>query len=54
MGAPGPKGGPGSADLARGEAPPPLLGTWRNIYLLLVAELALIAAASALLTWWAA
>ena len=36
------------------EDPPPLLGSWRNVYLLLVGELALLAAAFALLTWWAA
>ena len=44
----------GAAGPAGPEDPPPLLGSWRNVYLLLVGELALLAAAFALLTWWAA
>lgn len=37
-----------------GENPPPLLGSWRNVYLLLLAELVALVAAFALLAWWAA
>ena len=36
------------------EAPPPILGSWRNLYWLLVIELALLTLAGYLLTWWAA
>lgn len=33
--------------------PPPLLGRWRNIYVLVLVELALLIALFAALTWWA-
>lgn len=33
---------------------PPVLGSWRALYLLLVAELVLITALSYALSWWAA
>ena len=33
--------------------PPPILGSWRTLYLLLVVELIIITAGSALLSWWA-
>jgi hypothetical protein len=36
------------------DEPPPLLGSWRNLYLLLIVELAAVVAGFALLTWWAA
>jgi hypothetical protein len=36
------------------DEPPPLLGSWRNVYLVVAAELALIVALLAALTWWAA
>jgi hypothetical protein len=39
---------PGGAD-----DPPPILGSWRALYLALILELALITIASCLLTWWA-
>lgn len=32
---------------------PPLLGTWRNLYVVLVVELAALVAGFAALTWWA-
>jgi len=34
--------------------PPPLLGSWRNLYLLVLGELALLVAAFYALTRWAA
>ena len=37
----------------REEDPPPLLGSWRNLYLLVLGELALLVALFALLGWWA-
>ena len=43
----------GAAGPAGPEDPPPLLGSWRNVYLLLLAELAALVAAFALLAWWA-
>jgi hypothetical protein len=43
-----------SARPGTGDEPPPLLGSWRNVYLLLLAELAALVAAFALLAWWAA
>ena len=46
--------GPEPRAAAEPEEPPPLLGSWRNVYLLLLAELAALAAAIALLAWWAA
>lgn len=42
--------GPDRTDL---EQPPPLLGTWRNLYVVLVVELAAIVAAGWVLGWWA-
>lgn len=36
-----------------GDEPPPLLRSWRNVYLVVAAELALIVALFAVLTWWA-
>jgi hypothetical protein len=33
--------------------PPPFLGRWRNVYLVVAAELAVIVALFAALTWWA-
>jgi len=36
------------------EEPPPILGSWRNLYWLLVVELALLTLAGYVLTWWAA
>lgn len=33
------------------EAPPPLLGSWRNLYAAVLVNLALMIAAGALLTW---
>jgi hypothetical protein len=35
------------------EEAPPLLGSWRNLYLLLLVELAALVAGFAALTWWA-
>ena len=35
------------------EAPPPLLGSWRNLYVLVLAELAGLVAVFYALTWWA-
>jgi hypothetical protein len=35
------------------EQPPPLLGTWRNLYVVLVVELAALVAAFWTLGWWA-
>jgi len=35
------------------EPPPPVLSRWRNVYLLVLAELALLVAAFWLLTRWA-
>ena len=35
------------------EAPPPILGSWRSLYLLLVAELVVLVALFAALTRWA-
>jgi hypothetical protein len=35
------------------DEPPPILGSWRALYLALIVELLLISAASCLLTWWA-
>lgn len=35
------------------EAPPPLLGRWRNLYLLVLAELAVLVLLFYALTWWA-
>ena len=36
------------------EAPPPLLSSWRNLYLLVVGELAALVLLFYALTWWAA
>jgi hypothetical protein len=36
------------------EEPPPLLGTWRNLYVVLVVELAALVAGFWILTRWAA
>jgi hypothetical protein len=33
--------------------PPPLLGSWRNLYLLVLGELAALVLLFALVTWWA-
>lgn len=33
--------------------PPPFLGSWRNVYLLVAGELAVIVALFAALAWWA-
>jgi hypothetical protein len=33
--------------------PPPILGSWRNVYLMVAAELALLVALFAALAWWA-
>jgi hypothetical protein len=38
---------------ADADDPPPLLRSWRNVYLLVAGELALIVALFAALTWWA-
>jgi hypothetical protein len=35
------------------EEPPPLLGSWRNLYLLLAGELAALVLLFHALTWWA-
>ena len=35
------------------DEPPPFLGSWRNIYLLVLGELAALIAIFAALTWWA-
>ncbi|HYC57443.1 MAG TPA: hypothetical protein VEL28_21100 [Candidatus Binatia bacterium] len=35
------------------EDPPPLLGTWRNLYLVVLGELVVLVALFALLTRWA-
>ena len=35
------------------DAPPPFLGSWRNVYLLVLGELALLVIAFALLRAWA-
>ncbi len=35
------------------DAPPPILGRWRNVYVLLVVQLALMIGVFAALTWWA-
>jgi hypothetical protein len=34
--------------------PPPILGSWRNLYWLLIIELAVLTIAGYVLTWWAA
>jgi hypothetical protein len=36
------------------EEPPPILGSWRALYWLLIVELALLTLAGYLLGWWAA
>jgi len=41
------------AGAPNGEPPPPLLGSWRALYLLVVAELALLVLAGYALTRWA-
>jgi hypothetical protein len=33
--------------------PPPLLGSWRNLYLVVLGELAALVLLFALVTWWA-
>jgi hypothetical protein len=38
---------------ADGEDPPPFLGSWRNVYLVVAGELAVIVALFAALAWWA-
>jgi len=43
--------GPKSASDA--DDPPPILGRWRNVYLMLAAELVLLVALFAALAWWA-
>jgi hypothetical protein len=40
-------------DPVHDEEPPPLLGRWRNVYLLLAGELALLVVLFALLRRWA-
>jgi hypothetical protein len=35
------------------DEPPPILGRWRNVYVMVAGELALIVALFAALTWWA-
>jgi hypothetical protein len=35
------------------EDPPPVLGSWRNLYVFVLGELALLTLLFALLTWWA-
>lgn len=35
------------------EAPPPILGSWRNVYLVLALQLAALVAIGAVVTWWA-
>ena len=37
----------------RDDQPPPLLGTWKNVYLLVLGELALLVALFAAITRWA-
>jgi len=41
------------APAADGDPPPPLLGTWRNLYLLVAAELTLLVLGFYALTRWA-
>lgn len=36
------------------DEPPPVFGSWRRLYLVLIVELLLITAASYGLAWWAA
>lgn len=36
------------------EEPPPILGSWRNLYLVLIVELVVLTVAGYVLTWWAA
>jgi len=43
----------GSRQTVRGGDPPPFLGSWRKIYLLVVIELAVTVALFALLAGWA-
>ena len=40
-------------DASRVDAPPPLLGRWRNLYLLVLAELSVLVALFYWLTRWA-
>jgi hypothetical protein len=42
------------SDPRQTDTPPPLLGSWRTIYLLVLAELAALVALFSALTWWAA
>jgi len=35
------------------EAPPPLLGAWSNLYILVLAELGALVLLFSALTWWA-
>ena len=35
------------------DEPPPMLGSWRNVYLVVLVELALLVALFSALTWWA-
>lgn len=35
------------------DTPPPLLGTWRNLYALVLGELAVLVLVFYALTWWA-
>ncbi len=39
--------------LPEADPPPPLFGSWRNLYLLLLGELALLVAGFYALSWWA-
>lgn len=40
-------------DPRQADAPPPLLGSWRTIYLLVIGELVVLVGLFAALTWWA-
>ena len=42
-----------AARTAAPEAPPPLLRSWRNLYLLVLAELGILVLLFYALTWWA-
>jgi hypothetical protein len=41
------------ASSTKADDPPPFLGRWRNVYLVVAGELAVIVALFAALTWWA-
>ncbi len=45
--------GPASSPASSIDEPPPLLGTWRNLYVLLLVELAVLVAGFWLIARWA-